>query len=75
MKSLYVMLLCLCPPLAGWAVVDKVDNRNFAIDTYYPNRNEIHAAQQRAQRYCQNNWQAIPQVQHGIWQCTLRVLF
>jgi hypothetical protein len=58
MKSLYIMLLCLCPPLIGRAVVDKVDNRNFAIDTYYPNRNEIHAAQRRVQRYCQNNWRA-----------------
>jgi len=54
------MLLCLCPPLVGWAVADKVDNRNFAVDNYYPNRNEIHAAQQRVQRYCQNNWQGSP---------------
>ena len=60
MKSLYIMLLCLCPPLIGCAVADKVDNRNFAVDTYYPNRNEMHAAQQRVQRYCQNNWQGSP---------------
>jgi hypothetical protein len=60
MKSIYIMLLCLCPPLVGWAVADKVDNRNFAVDNYYPNRNEIHAAQQRVQRYCQNNWQGSP---------------
>src|SRR5260370_42556502 len=57
MKSLHIMFLCLCPPLVGWAVADKVDNRNFAVDTYYPNRNEIHAPQQRVQRYCQNNSQ------------------
>ncbi len=57
MKALYIMFLCLCPPLVGWAVADQVDNRNFAVDTYYPNRNEIHAAQQRVQRYCQNNSQ------------------
>jgi hypothetical protein len=57
MKSIYIMLLCLCPPLVGWALADKVDNRNFAVDTSYPNGNEIHAAQQRVQRYCQNNWQ------------------
>jgi hypothetical protein len=60
MKSLYIMLLCLCPLLVGWAVADKVDNRNFAIDTYYPNRNEIRVAQERVQRYCQNNSQGSP---------------
>jgi hypothetical protein len=54
------MLLRLCPPLVGCAAADKVDNRNFAVDIYYPNRNEIHAAQQRVQHYCQNNSQGSP---------------
>src|SRR5258708_38618278 len=60
MKALHIMFLCLCPPLVGWAVADKVDNRNFGVDTYYPNRNEIHAAQQRVEQYCQNNSQGSP---------------
>jgi hypothetical protein len=60
MKSLYMMFLCLCPPLVGWAGADKVDNRNFAVDTYYPNRNAIHAAQQRVQHYCLNNLRGSP---------------
>jgi hypothetical protein len=30
---------------------EKIDNRNFAIDTYYPASNEIQIAEQRARRY------------------------
>jgi hypothetical protein len=30
---------------------EKIDNRNFAIDTYYPNPNEIRLAEQRARKY------------------------
>ena len=30
---------------------EKIDNRNFAIDTYYPTLNEIQIAEQRARRY------------------------
>jgi hypothetical protein len=29
----------------------KIDNRNFAIDTYYPTPNEIRLAEQRARKY------------------------
>ena len=30
---------------------EKIDNRNFAIDTYYPNPNEIRLAEQRVRKY------------------------
>ena len=65
MNALHIMFLCLCPPLVGWAVADKVDNRNFAVDTYYPHRNEIHAAQQRVQLIVKTI-RKDPQVQHGF---------
>ena len=57
MKALNILFLCLCLPIFGCAVSDRVDNRNFAFDTYYPNANEIRLAEQRVQRYWQNNSQ------------------
>jgi hypothetical protein len=30
---------------------EKIDNRNFAIDTYYPTPNEIQLTEQRAHKY------------------------
>jgi hypothetical protein len=33
----------------------KVDNRDFAVDTYYPASNEIRLAEQRARQYWQKN--------------------
>ena len=33
------------------ARAEKIDNRNFAIDTCYPNQSEIRAAEQRAKRF------------------------
>jgi len=56
-KPLNIMFLCLWVPLFGCAVPDRVDNRNFAVDTYNPTANEIQLAQQRAQHYWQNNSQ------------------
>ena len=56
-KLLHIVLLCLSLPSVGWAVANKVDNRNFAVDTYYPNLNEIRVAQLRASRYLQKNSQ------------------
>src|SRR5260370_37799155 len=56
-KLLHTLFLGLALPPAGWAVANKVDNRNFAVDTYYPTLNEIHVAQRRARRYWQNNSQ------------------
>ena len=34
---------------------ETIDQRNFAIDTYYPTPNEIHLAEQRAQKYWAKN--------------------
>jgi hypothetical protein len=51
------VFLCLSLQPAGWAVANKVDNANFAVDTYYPTLNEIHVAQQRVTRYLQNHSQ------------------
>ena len=55
MKALKILFLGLCLPIFGCAVSDRVDNRNFSIDSYYPTPNEIQLAQQRAQRYWQKN--------------------
>ena len=55
-----ILFLCLCQPIFGRTVSDRVDNRNFAIDTYYPTPNEIRLAEQRAQRYWQRNAQRFP---------------
>jgi hypothetical protein len=60
LKPLNILFFCLCLPISGWAVSDRVDNRNFAFDTYYPNANEIRLAEQRAQRYWQKNSQRFP---------------
>ena len=45
MKSIF--LVCLCATMVGCAESDRVDNRNFAIDTYNPTPNEIQLAEQR----------------------------
>jgi len=34
---------------------EKIDNRNFAIDTYYPTPNEIRLAEERAREYWQKH--------------------
>ena len=49
MKS--ILLLCFCAIMFGCAGRDSVDQRNFAIDTYYPTPNEIQLAEQRARNY------------------------
>jgi hypothetical protein len=56
-QLLNIMFLCLWLPLFGCTISDKVDNRNFAVDAYYPTPNEIQLAQQRAQHYWQKNSQ------------------
>ena len=43
----FAFLLTTLPPLRA----EKIDNRNFAIDTYYPTPNEIRLAEQRARKY------------------------
>jgi hypothetical protein len=49
MKSIF--LVCFCATMIGCAESGHVDNRNFAIDTYYPTPNEIQLAEQRARKY------------------------
>ncbi len=44
---LWALFLATLQPLFG----ERIDNRNFAIDTYYPTQNEIRLAEHRAQRY------------------------
>lgn len=41
------LLLTTLQPLRA----EKIDNRNFAIDTYYPTPNEIRLAEQRVRKY------------------------
>ncbi len=43
----FAFLLATWQPLGA----EKIDNRNFAIDTYYPTPNEIRLADQRARKY------------------------
>jgi hypothetical protein len=43
----FAFLLTALPELRA----EKIDNRNFAIDTYYPTPNEIQLAEQRARKY------------------------
>lgn len=51
MKPTRPLLLCLCAALFGCSNFGVVDNRDHAIDTYYPNPNEIRLAQNRVSRY------------------------
>jgi hypothetical protein len=44
-------LLSACGPMNS----TKVDNRDFAVDTYYPASNEIRLAEQRARQYWEKN--------------------
>jgi hypothetical protein len=50
-----ILLLSLGLSLLGCANSERVENRDYAFDTYYPTPNEIQLAQQRAQRYWQKN--------------------
>jgi hypothetical protein len=74
MKPLNIVLFCLCLPIFGCAVSDRVDNRNFAFDTYYPTPNEIRLAEQRGQRYWQNNSQRFPHSTRYLAVYTTNVL-
>jgi hypothetical protein len=58
LRGLFVkllLLMSLCLSLLGCANSERVENRDYAFDTYYPTPNEIQLAQQRAQRYWQKN--------------------
>jgi hypothetical protein len=43
----FALLLTALPQVRA----EKIDNRNFSIDTYYPTPNEIQLAEQRARKY------------------------
>jgi hypothetical protein len=47
----FAFLLTTLQPLRA----EKIDNRNFAIDTYYPTPNEIRLAEQRARKYLEKH--------------------
>jgi hypothetical protein len=49
------LLLCFCLLIVGCASSEKIENRDYAFDTYYPTPNEIQLAQKRAQRYWTKN--------------------
>jgi hypothetical protein len=51
-----------------------VDNRNFAIDVYFPTSNEIQLAQQRAQHYWQKNSQRFKNSSRYLAVATTTVL-
>ena len=54
-KPFEILLAVLCLSLLGCANAERVENLDYAFDTYYPTPNEIQLAQQRAQRYWQKN--------------------
>jgi hypothetical protein len=54
-KPFKILSMLLCLSLFGCANSERVENRDYAFDTYYPTPNEIQLAQQRAQRYWQKN--------------------
>jgi hypothetical protein len=56
-NPLKILFICLGLSLFGCANSERVDNRDYAFDTYYPTPNEIQLAQQRAQHYWQKNSQ------------------
>src|ERR1700675_516092 len=53
------LLICLCLLLAGCANSEKVDNRNYAFDTYDAAPNELPLDQKRAQQYWDKNSQRL----------------
>jgi hypothetical protein len=71
-QPLNIIFLCIWLPLFGCAVPN--DNRNFAVDAYYPTPNEIHLAQQRAQHYWENNSQRFQNPPRYLAVDTSRVL-
>jgi hypothetical protein len=57
-KSIICFLLVafVLARLGADSKAENFDQRNFAIDTYFPKPNEIHLAEQRAQKYWAKNW-------------------
>lgn len=51
MRGAEVLLFALLSTSLSVLRAERIDNRNFAIDTYYPTPNEIRLAEQRARKY------------------------
>ena len=50
-----IIQICLCLTIVGCAASDGFDNRNFAIDTYFPSTNEIQLAEGSTRNYWARN--------------------
>ena len=50
-----IILICLGLTILGCAARNGVDNRNFAVDTYFPTPNEIQLAEARARNWWTRN--------------------
>jgi hypothetical protein len=74
MKPSQLLTLCLCAALLGCSQFDTVDNRDHAIDIYYPNPNEIRLAQNRISKYWQNNSRRPPSAPRYLAVSATRVL-
>jgi hypothetical protein len=72
-KPVKILFMCLCLPLLGCANSERVENRDYAFDTYYPTANEIQLAQQRAQRYWQRNSQRFKSTTQYLAVCVMSV--
>lgn len=51
MNRIGILIFALLLTTLQLLQAEKIDQRNFAIDTYYPNPNEIRLAEQRARKY------------------------
>ena len=52
----FLLVASVLARLGADSKAENFDQRNFAIDTYFPKPNEIHLAEQRAQKYWAKNW-------------------
>ena len=50
-KSSFLLAMAALLSACGTMDTAKVDNRDFAVDTYYPASNEIQLAERRARHY------------------------
>jgi len=60
-KSLLLVCFILLAQFTT-SFAQKIDYRNFSIDTYYPNSNKISVAEARARRYWQKNHDRLQKV-------------
>ncbi|MBV8376215.1 MAG: hypothetical protein JO279_04355 [Verrucomicrobia bacterium] len=51
MNRVYLLLFALFLPVLSGDAAEKIDQRNFAVDTCYPNQNELRVAETRAQKF------------------------